>query len=509
MWIRSSRWIRSGVFWLASVVLVIGLVLDVSSGAFAGAAETGPSASETDVKTAQTGGSKERTGGSVELNVSSSTPTMLADQKSTNYARIELKGGPSPDAADAPPINVAIVIDTSGSMSDKKIKQAKQAAKTAIQQLRDDDIISVVLYSAKANVLVPATKAVDREWIAKKIDDIRADGNTALFEGVTRAAAEVRKFLDDDAVNRVILLSDGKANVGPSSPRDLARLGASLVKEGISVTTLGLGLGYNEDLMSKLASASSGNHVFIEEAEDLVAVFKTEFKDLLSVVAGDFKIRAQVGDSVRPVRVLGTDADIVGQQITIPLAQLYSRQSRYFIVELEVAASEADAKLPLMQVDVSYKDLVDGKSHQLSEKTSVTFSDDPKLVQQRRDLETWAYCNVQLANEQNQRACELRDAGKIDEAADLLKQISTNLKPIMLQCEAQGVTAPIEEVRFAIDNNAVQAEWVKQSNWGLNRKKIQFFRSAAQDNRIENYKAQSGNQSNAPEPGSKMNKERQ
>src|SRR4029450_1790476 len=89
-------------------------------------------------------------------------------------------------------------------------------------------------------------------------------------------AAAVRKFLDRQRVNRIILLSDGQANVGPSSPGDLGNLGASLIKEGISVTTLGLGLDYNEDLMTQLARRSDGNHYFIENSSDLARRFGYE-----------------------------------------------------------------------------------------------------------------------------------------------------------------------------------------------------------------------------------------
>ncbi|MCG8653135.1 MAG: VWA domain-containing protein, partial [Pirellulales bacterium] len=185
----------------------------------------------------------------IGLKVGVSNPTMLAGEKATNYVRIALTGFDLPAAEDRPPVNVAIVIDTSGSMGGQKIIQARKAATAAVNRLQDSDIVSVILYNSSAKVLVPATKATDRAEIIRKIDSVKAGGSTALFAGVSKGAAEVRKFLGDDSVNRVILLSDGKANVGPKSPRELERLGASLVKEGISVSTLGLGLGYNEDLM--------------------------------------------------------------------------------------------------------------------------------------------------------------------------------------------------------------------------------------------------------------------
>ena len=366
----------------------------------------------------------------VEVTAKVSNPIMMADQKATNYVRVALTGFNPPDSPVTPPVNVAIVIDNSSSMGGSKIKQARQAAIAAVDRLRDQDIVSIVLYNSSVEVLVPATKAVDRDQIKKQIQSIRSGGSTALFAGVSKGAAEVRKFLSDESVNRVILLSDGQANIGPSSPSELARLGTSMVKEGISVSTLGLGLGYNEDLMSDLASSGSGNHIFVEEASDLIAVFNNEFNDMLSVVATDFKIRVRADESVRPVRVLGTDAEIVGQDISIPLAQLYSGQQRYFVLELEVGAADIGKEMELVTVDVSYNNMVTEATDEFKTSASVSFTDEVAKVKQSRDHETYAYCSVQIANERNVRATALRDAGQIQEAKKLLGQNVTELKSL-------------------------------------------------------------------------------
>jgi Ca-activated chloride channel family protein len=254
--------------------------------------------------------------GQVELKVAVSHPVLLAGQKQTAYLKVGLTGVPLAVAEKRAPVNVALVLDRSGSMSGDKIRRAKEAAILAIHQLGPDDIVSVVAYNHGVTVLVPATKVSDRHVIYSAIDRLHADGTTALFAGVSKGAHEVRKFLSEDRVNRVILLSDGLANVGPSSPQALAALGASLIKEGISVTTIGLGLGYNEDLMFQLAHASEGNHVFVESSAHLARIFTREFGDLLSVVANEVEVEITCAEGIRPVRVLGRAADISGQRVT-------------------------------------------------------------------------------------------------------------------------------------------------------------------------------------------------
>lgn len=406
----------------------------------------------------------------VDVQVRVANPTMMANQKQTNYLRITLTGFEPPQVAVAPPVNVAIVIDNSGSMRGEKITQARRAALTAVDQLRDDDIVSVVLYNSSVHVLVPATKARDRESIKTQIRSIEAGGSTALFAGVSKGADEVRKFLSEESVNRIVLLSDGQANIGPSSPRELSRLGRSLVKENISVSTLGLGLGYNEDLMSGLAAAGSGNHLFVERSQDLVAVFDDEFKELMSVVANDFKIHVQVGTGVRPVRVLGTQADIVGQDLYLPLAQLYSRQERYFVVEVEVDEAEVNSESELASVDIQYRDVIRDVTDQFRTTASVSFTDSEDRVVEDRDYETYAFCNVQIANEENVRATALRDAGQVDEAEAILLRCASDLEEVALQCSENNELGVLPEIEKNIVYNRSSAELIKERDWTKNRK---------------------------------------
>lgn len=409
--------------------------------------------------------------GQVTLQVGTSHPTLIADKKQTSYVRIALTGSEIESSKKRPPVNVAIVIDNSGSMGGSKIDQARRAAIAAIKRLRDDDIVSVVLYNSTVSVLVPATKASDRDSIIRQIESVKAGGSTALFAGVSKGAAENRKFLRDESVNRVILLSDGQANVGPSSPAELENLGAALVKEKISVSTLGLGLGYNEDLMSGLAIAGSGNHMFIEEADDLVAVFNKEFNDLLSVVAGDFEIEAILAKGVRPVKVLGTNADIVGQRVFIPLTQLYSNQERYFVLEVEVAAGKAGTSRQLVDVTVNYINKINQTPEKLTASLGVRFSDDDAKVSDDRDLETLAFCSVQIANERNRQATLLRDSGQIGEAGKLLQQNTEELKAIKIICEAKDIKIVLPALEVNIELNRTQAASVRdESSWYSGRK---------------------------------------
>jgi Ca-activated chloride channel family protein len=317
---------------------------------------------------------------------------------------------------------VAIVLDKSGSMSGEKIQKAKEAAKMAVDRLRPNDIVSVIAYDHSVEVLVPATKASEKHEIHRRIDRLRAGGNTALFAGVSKGASEVRKFIDSRRVSRVILLSDGLANVGPSSPYELADLGASLIKEGISVTTIGLGYGYNEDLMTRLAEASDGNHGFARTADDLARIFNFEFGDLLSVVAKDVRIRIECGPGIRPVRVLGRKAQIYGREVLARINQLYASQEKYLLIEVEIPASADGVSRDVATVSVDYDNTITKKRESQRLGTGIRYSSSDALVAGSQNEKVLVSSIELLSNENNRLAVELRDQGKTAEAARVLQK---------------------------------------------------------------------------------------
>ena len=358
----------------------------------------------------------------VGLNVAVGNASVQANTKQTAYVRVELEGFEYKDDSERPPVNLALVLDKSGSMQGEKLAKAKEAAIMVLDRLRPDDILSVVAYDSRVTVLVPATRVSDRETIRAAIRSLAAGSNTALFAGVSKGAAEVRKFIREEYVNRVILLSDGLANEGPSSPGDLAELGASLIKESISVTTIGLGLDYNEDLMAALARKSDGNHMFAERAQDLTTAFEREFGDLMSVVAKNVDITISCEPGVRPVRALGREVSISGQKVYAGLNQLYGGQDKYVLLEVELDAAAVGSRMPVAQVDISYINMATDSLDALQKSVSVMATDSETRIaadENRSVMEAVAY---QVSVERNELAMRLRDEGKIEEGKKVLQE---------------------------------------------------------------------------------------
>jgi Ca-activated chloride channel family protein len=404
----------------------------------------------------------------VRLNVALGKPVLLADKKQTAHLKIGLTGFEMKGEDSRVPVNVAIVLDKSGSMSGEKIRKAKEGAVLALRRLNSNDIVSVVAYDHTVRVVVPATKLHDRASIEAEIEKITAGGSTALFAGVSKGAQEVRKFIDEDRVNRIILLSDGLANVGPSSPAELGDLGASLVKDGISVTTIGLGLGYNEDLMAKLAFKSDGNHYFAEEANDLARLYKAEFGDVLSVVAQEVVIRINCARGIRPVRLIGREGDINSQEVVVLLNQLYSEQEKYSILEVEIPATKAGRTRDVATVEVTYGNMQTRTTDELTSKVAVTFTGSAKVVEANTDHEAMVSIVEQIATTRNRLAMTLRDEGRVEEARDLLRTNATYLN----DCGEKYNSQRLLDYGSANDGDARNLD---AENWDRQRKEMQSW----------------------------------
>lgn len=403
----------------------------------------------------------------VKLNVGLGQPFLMAGKKQTTYLKVGLTGFEIKNDKRSP-VNVGIVIDKSGSMSGEKIAKAREAAVMAVGKLDSRDIVSVVAYDHTVTVLVPATKCTDKTAIYAAIRRLQAGGNTALFAGVSRGAAELRKFLDKELVNRVILLSDGLANVGPSSPAELAALGASLIKESISVTTIGLGTGYNEDLMTQLAQKSDGAHYFAEDATALARLFKGEFGDVLSVAAQEVAIRIQCAPGIRPVRVLEREAETDGQTVLTTLNQIYSGQERYVVLEIEVPAGKVGASHEVATVSVSYANMATKTTDRLTSAMAVRFTEDAKEVAKHRNGDVMVAAVELIATLTNKRAVELRDQGKVEEARKLLNDNGAFLT-------ANATLYKSKRLDEFGDANRTQADNLDAANWERNRKEMRAY----------------------------------
>lgn len=415
----------------------------------------------------------------VELTAELDRPVLLADKEQTVYLRVGLRGCPVEILEQRAPVNVAIVIDKSGSMNGGgKIQAAKEAAILALHRLDSRDIVSIILYDSDVEVLVSATRLTDRDRIIRKIRSIDAGGSTALYAGVQAGAEQVRKTrLAIKTVDRVVLLSDGLANVGPDSPHALGKLGADLIDEGISVTTIGLGSGYNEDLMSQLAYKSDGGHYFCEEADELAGVFDQEFGRALSVVAQKVIIEIDCPKGIKPIRLLGREGSIKGQKITLDMNHIYSEHEKYVLLEVQTDAyANRKSEIKLADVNIRYIDMKDSRDEKFNTKVVALMSDSQKKVNESINKRVSADVVEQIAIENNEKALALRDKGQVQEAKAVLTSNSAYLRSNAAKLNSDKLDTYAGE-------NEKDAEAVEQADWSVQRKSMRESQSVRKTQR--------------------------
>jgi Ca-activated chloride channel family protein len=376
------------------------------------------------------------------------------------------------------PVNVSLVLDKSGSMKGDRIAAAKEAARLALERLSPDDRVSVVTFNHLVDVLLPSGHLRDQSAVREKIDAIRVDGTTAIYAGVSEGGRQVQSKFDPRRVNRVILMSDGQANVGPASPKELGELGRQLASKGITVTTIGLGLDYNEDLMQRLASASDGNHAFAKTPADLVKFFNYEFGDAQSVTAQDIEIDIEVEAGFRPKRVLSREADIRGQRVTVKLNAMQADNERYVIVELEATERPAIGPRRVASANVRYVDIDTGARSEVRADVEVAVTDRSAEAEASLDKTIAAQVATQIAVEDSRRAVELRDGGDIAGARRLLSATTASVGALREKAAKAAPGAPAASPKALSDLEALEAkskaaaENLDDAKWSASRKSM-------------------------------------
>lgn len=405
----------------------------------------------------------------MQIDVRLGQAVMQSDLAQRNYLRIALKGC-TREKTDRTPVNVGFVIDRSGSMQGLRMTQAREAAIAALRRLDDRDIASVVIFDDTADVLVPAQKVADHAAFIDRIERVDARGRTAIHAGVENGASEVRKFKDNRRLNRIVLLSDGRANVGPSKAEDFARLGRELLAEGISVSTIGLGLDYNEDLMLQLARASDGNHTFAGTGADLIQIFNREFDDALASCAQTVSIDVEFAPGIRAVRALSRDGAITGQNAQFKLNQVYQTAEHYVLLEVEVDPRQAGGEQSLGRVHVAYTAPQDGSQRTLDAGITGRFSASDKDASASRDDTVLAAVVEQTTRERTVKAIALRDQGKIEEARALLQQNAAEIEAY--QVRAAAPSARLQQLQQEYGAIAKASAAAFPAQWNAQRKML-------------------------------------
>jgi len=388
--------------------------------------------------------------GGVKVSANLDRPYLLADEEETVVLKVGLSAEQESTKRERLPLNIAIVLDKSGSMgSDQKIEKAKQGVFEIIERLNEGDIISVIVYDNSPRVLIPAQALNDKSELINLVSQVYASGSTALYGGIELGAEELRKHMSDYCLNKIILLSDGLANVGPQSTEDLASLGRMLNEEGVLVSTIGVGLDYNEDLMTALAEASGGNSYFARDSYELPKIFAEEINEAMTVVAKNIKVYIDTEKDIKPLDIIGRPGEVGDKYFESQINALYGKNEKYALFEMQVPKAAHGVSKAVANVRVEYTDPSTGKVVRSSQKIKVQYHKDAGFISSKEDKNILKEAALTKTSEIKNQAIKLADEGKYGAAADYLNKQSSTLEKVASQCN---------------NDKDVQAE-AKRCNW--------------------------------------------
>jgi len=288
---------------------------------------------------------------------------ILAGDENTIYVLVDFEVARflPPPVLGRPDLNLAMVLDRSGSMEDRgKIEYAREAASIVVDRMRERDVLAVVEYDDEISVLWPASPVESKAMIKRRIAGLTPRGSTDLCGGLMRGVDEAVPYRDGADITRVILLSDGLANHGVTDPHEIYRLVRQAKRRGVTVSTMGLGLEYNEDLMQGIAENGGGNYYYIENPQQMGRIFGRELETLFTTVAKDVVVRFRGGRKVNDVEVYGYAFEIEGDEAVIPLENFYSEEERSLLLKLELDPARA-GELDLGEIELVYCDQLTGE----------------------------------------------------------------------------------------------------------------------------------------------------
>lgn len=394
------------------------------------------------------------------------------------HALVNLQGVATSTGRDLP-MNLALVIDRSGSMQGQKIVDARQAALSMVDRLRRGDRVSIVSYSDDVRVDLRSTVINERTRRAVKraIRRISASGSTFLSGGLEAGIRETRRHLRGDQANRVLLISDGLANQGITKISALNRIARTATQDGIVTTTLGLGADYNEDLMTAVANHGGGNYYFVERSEDLASVLDQELDQMMATVAGGATLELSLDDGVTVEEVFGYAWNRDGNRTVIRLGDVFAGQRRAILVKLRLPRSLGSRTLG--DFTVLYDDMTSGGDRgSASARATVQVTSDRELVRRNRNDEVDARIGeIELAT-QMQHAAKMVEEGRYDEARGVLRKakVKAHNKGASLGRAGSGLVGSAGEVDSLIQELETAPASAKQKKTFMKRSKGRAYK---------------------------------
>ncbi len=346
------------------------------------------------------------------------------------YALVDIKAGGG-KVFGSMPANFGLVLDRSGSMDGEKMNNLKEAVGYVVDHLNDGDLVSVTIFDDQVETLIPNQPAKNREAIKAALAKVVPRGGTQISDGLKAGLAEVKKGYSPERVNRVLLLTDGQTWDDEDA---CLRLAEEAGKQGVAVTSIGIGEEWNEKLLLRIAEKSLGNSHWIQNPIAILDAFRQEVEGMQSVAASNLRVMARMSQGVKPVRVFSTipmisdvsKKAVRGVNVIADLGTLDGKKGQAILIEATAPAQKA-GKFRLGQVEITYDVPSQGlKGQSIKTDMFVTFTADA-AVATKVNAEVMNLVEKVSAFKLQTRALSEAEAGNIAAATQKLQAAATVL----------------------------------------------------------------------------------
>jgi len=335
------------------------------------------------------------------------------------------------------PISLAVVLDTSGSMSGEKIEEARRSVLRLLADMRDDDEITVIRYSDTSELIQPLARVGSiRQALSARIARLDASGGTNIPSGLAHGL----RALDEATrgrVRRIVLVSDGL----DSTRAQAENLARSSFASGITVSSLGIGLDFDESYMGSLAQSGHGNFAFVKDGASLAKFLHRELEETVGTTVENARVRLQLPEGMRFVSATGADAVVNGNQVELAVGSLFAGDERRVVVEL--AASTYRSEVGTFDIDATASwNQVGGASFTTrAPRLSLVATADASEVNRGKDGAVLASATSVVASQRQIEAANAYASGDVARAAQIAEKNEQALAAAMVAAPAPAATS--------------------------------------------------------------------
>jgi Ca-activated chloride channel family protein len=351
------------------------------------------------------------------------------ESEHTVHAMLELTAPSAPHGTTRAPLHLALVIDRSGSMAGPKLEITKECAAFLVRRLEPTDELAVIAYDDEVNLIAPLAPVAPS--LLPVIGSIYPGGSTNLSGGWLKGLEELRRASGDGA-RKVLLLTDGQANVGVEDTPSLAAMAGNALGQGAGTTSIGFGADFSEELLTQMAEAGGGRSYYAASAEDAPGIFAKEFEGLLHLVAQNVSVEIRPGSDVKILGILNDHPQVpVPGGVQVQLGDAFAEETRRIVLELHVPDMARLGVTTIAEIVVRYAEVGEQVAlHELTVPVVINLVSADEAAASSPDAVVTEEVVVLKAARAQQEAIRLADEGHFDAAKTLLEGTADELRQL-------------------------------------------------------------------------------